>query len=144
MLCPQIATGVTSSQPIKLVQVPQTTTYIPTTQPTIVSTVPGTGTAHLLVCVQLLPPLMLSRYKFGGLNCSAKMPSFAVQHFLSLMPHIRLIGPSKDLKINQLVILRVVFCVHLIENTDNLSMCFDKETQLLSWTNCPPRLQSGK
>ncbi|KAH0619133.1 hypothetical protein JD844_018825 [Phrynosoma platyrhinos] len=30
-----IATGVTSSQPIKLVQVPQTTTYIPTTQPTI-------------------------------------------------------------------------------------------------------------
>ncbi|KAK2520902.1 Zmynd8 [Columba guinea] len=33
-----IATGVTSSQPIKLVQVPQTTTYIPTSQPT--STIP--------------------------------------------------------------------------------------------------------
>ncbi|CAI9533112.1 unnamed protein product [Staurois parvus] len=33
-----IATGVTSSQPIKLVHVPQTTAFIPTTQPTIVST----------------------------------------------------------------------------------------------------------
>ncbi|XP_075427404.1 MYND-type zinc finger-containing chromatin reader ZMYND8 isoform X2 [Ascaphus truei] len=30
-----IATGVTSNQPIKLVQVPQTATYIPSTQPTI-------------------------------------------------------------------------------------------------------------
>ncbi|KAL8179451.1 UNVERIFIED_CONTAM: hypothetical protein K2H54_066589 [Gekko kuhli] len=38
-----IATGVTSSQPIKLVQVPQTTTYIPTTQPTIPSANQGKG-----------------------------------------------------------------------------------------------------
>ncbi|XP_018429468.1 PREDICTED: protein kinase C-binding protein 1 isoform X2 [Nanorana parkeri] len=39
-----IATGVTSSQPIKLVHVPQTTAFIPTTQPTI--TIPVVGSPN--------------------------------------------------------------------------------------------------
>ncbi|CAH2302947.1 kinase C-binding 1 isoform X1 [Pelobates cultripes] len=50
-----IATGLTSSQPIKLVQVPQTTTYIPTTQPTITIPVvvsPNTGTVAVRAGVQ--------------------------------------------------------------------------------------------
>ncbi|XP_053547030.1 protein kinase C-binding protein 1 isoform X2 [Bombina bombina] len=50
-----IATGVTSNQPIKLVQVPQTTTFIPSTQPTITIPVvvsPNAGTVAMRTGVQ--------------------------------------------------------------------------------------------
>ncbi|KAM6339683.1 MYND-type zinc finger-containing chromatin reader ZMYND8 isoform 9-T13 [Alca torda] len=77
-----IATGVTSNQPIKLVQVPQTTTYIPTTQPTIVSTISSfkvcssTFLALKLLSISggLSPSAVLSRYEFTGIvsTCSAK------------------------------------------------------------------------
>ncbi|CAI5778227.1 kinase C-binding 1 isoform X2 [Podarcis lilfordi] len=56
-----IATGVTSSQPIKLVQVPQTTTYIPTTQPTITIPVvvsPTAGTVAMRTGVQYVQTTM--------------------------------------------------------------------------------------
>ncbi|KAJ7332007.1 hypothetical protein JRQ81_014187 [Phrynocephalus forsythii] len=56
-----IATGVTSSQPIKLVQVPQTTTYIPTTQPTITIPVvvsPTAGTVAMRAGVQYVQTTM--------------------------------------------------------------------------------------
>ncbi|XP_029470499.1 protein kinase C-binding protein 1 isoform X8 [Rhinatrema bivittatum] len=56
-----IATGVTSSQPIKLVPVPQTTTYIPTTQPTITIPVvvsPSAGTVAMRTGVQYVQTTM--------------------------------------------------------------------------------------
>uniref|UniRef100_A0A8C0FID6 Zinc finger MYND-type containing 8 n=1 Tax=Bubo bubo TaxID=30461 RepID=A0A8C0FID6_BUBBB len=56
-----IATGVTSNQPIKLVQVPQTTTYIPTTQPTITIPVvvsPSAGTVAMRTGVQYVQTTM--------------------------------------------------------------------------------------
>ncbi|XP_028927023.1 protein kinase C-binding protein 1 isoform X15 [Ornithorhynchus anatinus] len=56
-----IATGVTSSQPIKLVQVPQTTTFIPTTQPTITIPVvvsPTAGTVAMRTGVQYVQTTM--------------------------------------------------------------------------------------
>ncbi|KAK9404776.1 Zinc finger MYND-type containing 8 [Crotalus adamanteus] len=56
-----IATGVTSSQPIKLVQVPQTTTYMPTTQPTITIPVvvsPTAGTVAMRTGVQYVQTTM--------------------------------------------------------------------------------------
>ncbi|XP_013921553.1 PREDICTED: protein kinase C-binding protein 1-like isoform X1 [Thamnophis sirtalis] len=56
-----IATGVTSSQPIKLVQVSQTTTYIPTTQPTITIPVvvsPTAGTMAMRTGVQYVQTTM--------------------------------------------------------------------------------------
>ncbi|XP_019395136.1 PREDICTED: protein kinase C-binding protein 1 isoform X11 [Crocodylus porosus] len=55
-----IATGVTSNQPIKLVQVPQTT-YIPTTQPTITIPVvvsPSAGTVAMRTGVQYVQTTM--------------------------------------------------------------------------------------
>lgn len=86
----QIATGVTSTQPIKLVQVPQTTTYIPTTQPTIVSTA-----SSFKVCSNAVPGIKIAQYLWGvvsvcccikrwihwySLNLQCKMFYFAVQH----------------------------------------------------------------
>ncbi|XP_074826166.1 MYND-type zinc finger-containing chromatin reader ZMYND8 isoform X8 [Natator depressus] len=59
--CVTIATGVTSNQPIKLVQVPQTTTYIPTTQPTITIPVvvsPSAGTVAMRTGVQYVQTTM--------------------------------------------------------------------------------------
>uniref|UniRef100_H2ZRJ1 Zinc finger MYND-type containing 8 n=1 Tax=Latimeria chalumnae TaxID=7897 RepID=H2ZRJ1_LATCH len=56
-----IATGGTSSQPIKLVQVPQATTYIPTTQPTITIPVvvsPSAGTVAMRTGVQYVQTTM--------------------------------------------------------------------------------------
>uniref|UniRef100_A0A6J0SFJ1 MYND-type zinc finger-containing chromatin reader ZMYND8 isoform X3 n=1 Tax=Pogona vitticeps TaxID=103695 RepID=A0A6J0SFJ1_9SAUR len=56
-----IASGVTSSQPIKLVQVPQTTTYMPTTQPTITIPVvvsPTAGTVAMRTGVQYVQTTM--------------------------------------------------------------------------------------
>ncbi|XP_064887788.1 MYND-type zinc finger-containing chromatin reader ZMYND8 isoform X6 [Columba livia] len=63
-----IATGVTSSQPIKLVQVPQTTTYIPTSQPTSVST-----TSSFKVCSSAVPGIEVLSVS-GGLSPSAVLP----------------------------------------------------------------------
>ncbi|KAM8996826.1 MYND-type zinc finger-containing chromatin reader ZMYND8 isoform 2-T2 [Ara ararauna] len=64
-----IATGVTSNQPIKLVQVPQTTTYIPTTQPTIVSTI-----SSFQVCSSSVPGIKIAQYFWGVVSvcCSIK------------------------------------------------------------------------
>ncbi|XP_050773221.1 protein kinase C-binding protein 1 isoform X2 [Gopherus flavomarginatus] len=59
--CVTIATGVTSNQPIKLVQVPQTTTYIPSTQPTITIPVvvsPSAGTVAMRTGVQYVQTTM--------------------------------------------------------------------------------------
>ncbi|OXB61020.1 hypothetical protein ASZ78_015017 [Callipepla squamata] len=56
-----IATGVASNQPLKLVQVPQTTTYIPTTQPTITIPVvvsPSAGTVAMRTGVQYVQTTM--------------------------------------------------------------------------------------
>uniref|UniRef100_A0A8C5MUX7 Zinc finger MYND-type containing 8 n=1 Tax=Leptobrachium leishanense TaxID=445787 RepID=A0A8C5MUX7_9ANUR len=56
-----IATGVTSNQPIKLVQVPQATTYIPSTQPTITIPVvvsPSAGTVAVRTGVQYVQTTM--------------------------------------------------------------------------------------
>ncbi|XP_035748765.1 protein kinase C-binding protein 1 isoform X8 [Egretta garzetta] len=65
-----IATGVTSNQPIKLVQVPQTTTYIPTTQPTIVSTI-----SSFKVCSSTVPGIKIAQYFWGVVSvcCSIKI-----------------------------------------------------------------------
>lgn len=89
MLSLQIATGVTSSQPIKLVQVPQTTTYIPTTQPTIVSTAFGIETAHYLFWGVGLSPV-LSGYEFTGLSIQFVVPNilFCRTAFHLPMPYI--------------------------------------------------------
>lgn len=102
MLSLQIATGVTSNQPIKLVQVPQTTTYIPTTQPTIVST-----PSSFKVCNRTAPGIKIAQYLLGVVSClllyqdmnslvsslslQCKMPYFAVQHSIFLMPSIFII-----------------------------------------------------
>ncbi|XP_075032540.1 MYND-type zinc finger-containing chromatin reader ZMYND8 isoform X3 [Mixophyes fleayi] len=56
-----IATGVTSSQPIRLVHVPQTTAFIPTTQPTITIPVvvsPNAGTVAVRAGVQYVQTTM--------------------------------------------------------------------------------------
>ncbi|OXB71856.1 UNVERIFIED_CONTAM: hypothetical protein H355_008878 [Colinus virginianus] len=56
-----IATGVASNQPLKLVQVPQTTTYIPTTRPTITIPVvvsPSAGTVAMRTGVQYVQTTM--------------------------------------------------------------------------------------